>query len=239
MVVQKKKWKLFTSVPFTNVAGGFAFGVRNLNVSTGNAGVSNNTFASLMNTMALTYEEYRVSRVIVHAQPGVGYTNDRRIISSIFARVDTNSQSTAATIDRLNSLICSESSVNKTFTERSNVMLADFNPICYTTGVVSRPILPTEDQWYDIDERDNHLWRGATVAPVIAEPSLPPSTLGVTCWISVQVHLRGRRPDFTSFVSRGVPNVDPERLEPIEDYEHVCVSEARCSTLGPDNDIAS
>jgi len=199
MVIQKKKWNLFASIPFTNATSNFAYGLSNVNVSTGTAGISPQTYSSLMNTMALSYEEYRVSRVIVHSQPGLGYTNDRRIISSVFARVDVNSQPTSATLNNLNSVICSESAVNKTYTERSNIKLADFNPICYTTGNNSRPILPTQDQWYDIDERNTHLWRGATVCPVIAEPTISPGELAITCWISVEVHFRTRRPDFASF----------------------------------------
>jgi hypothetical protein len=54
-------------------------------------------------------------------------------------------------------------------------------------------------QWYNIDERDAHLWRGATVAPVIPEPGLSPNSLAVTVWAEVEVEFRSRRPDFANF----------------------------------------
>lgn len=213
MIVQKKKWNLFTSVPFTNATGNFAYGLSNINVSNGTAGISSSTYASLMNTMALTYEEYRVARVIVHAQPGLGYTNDLRIKSSVFTRVDVNSQPTTATLNNLNSVICAESSINKPFTERSNIKLADYHPMCYTTGNQSRPILPTQDQWYDIEERNTHLWRGATVAPVVADPTISPDQLAITCWVSVEVHFRTRRPDFASISLMSEELLDKNKSE--------------------------
>jgi hypothetical protein len=54
-------------------------------------------------------------------------------------------------------------------------------------------------QWYNIDERDAHLWRGATVCPVIPEPSLNPNTLAITVWAEVEIEFRSRRPDFANF----------------------------------------
>jgi hypothetical protein len=199
---QAKKWMLFESVPFSNTSSNFAFGYNNVNISVRNAGIANAVYDRLMTQAALTYEEYRIRRVRVHAQPGTGYTNDQRIKSSIFARVDVNSQETAATIDNLNSLICSESSVNKTFTERSNVLLLDYRPICYSTGGSgegSRPLLPSQLQWYNIEERDAHLWRGCTVAPIIPEPTTQPNALYLTVWIEVEMEFRSRRPDFANF----------------------------------------
>jgi len=206
MVVQRKKYQLFASVPFSNATPNFSYGLRNLNVSTSSAGVANVTYSSLMDQAALVYEEYRIRRVIVRAQPGNGYTNDRRIQSSIFSRVDVNSQPTAATEANLNSIINSESCVNRTFTERSNVKLADFAPICFSTGgtgASSRPILTNMCQWYNIDERGAHLWRGASVCPLIPE-TLTPNELAITCWLEVEVDFRGRRPDFAEFSSRAL-----------------------------------
>jgi len=204
LVVQRKKYQLFSSVPFTNTTGNLAFGVANLNVSTTNAGVASAAYARLMSQAALVYEEYRVRRVIVRCQPGIGYTNDLRIQSSIFGRVDVNSQPTSATLDNLNSIINSECCVNRTFTERSNVKIADFAPICFSTGgtgASSRPILNPNNQWYNIDERGAHLWRGVSVAPVIPDNSLAPNTLYVTCWLEVEMDFRSRRPDFEGFTT--------------------------------------
>lgn len=202
MVRQSKRWLFFTSLPFDNSGNNYSFGLSNINISVGNAGIANAVYNRLMTVAAQTYEEYRIRRVTIRAQPGTGYTNDDRIKSSIFARVDVNSQPTASTIDNLNSVICSESSVNKTFTERSNVKLVDFQPICYSsgaTGASSRPILTSQLQWYNIEERDAHIWRGATVAPIIPETGLQPGDLSITVWADVEVEFRTRRPDFANF----------------------------------------
>lgn len=201
LVRQAKKWMLFTEVPFTNAGPQFSFGISNINVSTSNAGIANAVYSRLMTQAALTYEEYRIRRVTLRAQPGQGYTNDDRIKSSLFARVDVNSQATSATVDNINSLICSEASVNKTFTERSNIKVLDYRPICFSTGgtgASSRPILPSQMQWYNIDERGAHLWRGATVAPVIPE-TLQPDEKAITVWVDIEMEFRGRRPDFSNF----------------------------------------
>jgi len=202
LVVQRKKYQLFTSVPYSNTTGQLAYGLANLNISTGPAGVASSVYARLMQQAALVYEEYRVRRVTVRSQPGLGFTNDLRIQSSIFARVDVNSQPTAATLDNLNSVINSECCVNRTFTERSNVRLADYKPICFSTGgtgASSRPILPNQQQWYNIDERASHLWRGVTVCPVIPDSSIAPNALALTCWLEVEMDFRSRRPDFGAF----------------------------------------
>jgi hypothetical protein len=201
LVRQAKKWLLFEQVPFSNSNANFSFGYNNINISTTNAGVASAVYNRLITQAALTYEEYRIRRVSVRAQPGAGYTNDDRIKTSIFARVDVNTQPTTATNDNLNSLICAESSVNRTFVERSNVHLTDYRPICFSTGgtgASSRPILPSQMQWYNIDERDSHLWRGSTVAPVIPE-IVSPGDLSVTVWVEVEMEFRSRRPDFANF----------------------------------------
>jgi hypothetical protein len=204
MVVQRKKWQLFATVPYTNATANFSFGLANLNVSTSNAGAANAVYARLMEQASLVYEEYRIRRVVVRAQPGLGFTNDQRIKSSIFARVDVNSQPTAASVDNLNSVINSEACVNRTFNERSNVIIADFAPICFSTGgtgASSRPILVNNAQWYNIDERASHLWRGCTVAPVIPELNIQPGDLNLTCWLEVECDFRSRRPDFAEFTN--------------------------------------
>jgi hypothetical protein len=121
MLVQRKKFLLFTTVPYTNSTGQFSYGYENINIGTSN-GIASGVWDALLANAALNFEEYRVRRVVVKAQPGLGYTNDDRIKSSIFSRVDVNDQTTAATINNLNSLISAESTVNRTFTERSNII---------------------------------------------------------------------------------------------------------------------
>jgi hypothetical protein len=204
MVRQAKKWLFFTEADFTNAGPSFSYGLSNINISTTTAGIASAVYANLMENAALNYEEYRIRRVTVFAQPGNGYTNDRRIKSSVFARVDVNSQPTAATINNLNSVICAESTVNRTFTERSNIKLVDYQPICYSSGgsgASSRPILGNAMQWYNIDERSAHIWRGATICPLITETGLQPGTLSQTIWVDVEVEFRSRRPDVTNFAS--------------------------------------
>lgn len=199
MVPQSKKWSLYESVPISNVTTNFSFGLANINVSTTSAGIASAVYNRLITAAALTYEEYRVKRVVLRAQCGTGFTNDDRIKASIFARVDVNSQPSAPTLDNLNSVISSESSVNRTFTERSNVKLADFRPLCYSsgsTGASSRPLLPSNMQWYNLTEASAHIWRGATVAPAIAETSISPDSKFITVWAEVEIEFRSRRPDF-------------------------------------------
>lgn len=199
MVVQSKRWMLFGEVPLSNASGPFAFGYRDVNISVGNAGWSAVNYAPLMNSMAANYEEYRVRRVHLFAQPATGYTNDDRIKSSVFARVDVNSQPTAATVANLQTLINAECAVNRTFTEKSNVKLVDYAPICYSsgsTGASSRPLLPTSMQWYNIDERAAHVWRGATIAPLLLDATA--TNKRITVWASVEMEFRSRRYDFNT-----------------------------------------
>jgi hypothetical protein len=227
MVVQTKKWMLYGTTSISNATGAFAFGFQDVNIGT--AGIAANTYNSLINTAALTYEEYRIRRVTVRAQPGPGFTNDDRIKSSVFARVDVNSQDTAATIPNLNTLIGSEATVNKTFTERSNIKLVDYRPICYSNGGVgasSRPIIPSHLQWYNISERSAHLWRGATVAPVIADPTILPNTKSIVVWVDCEIEFRGRRPDFNTLGSLitvgtlGSPTEFSQRTTERVDHSH-------------------
>merc|ERR1711918_327307 len=77
-----------------------------------------------------------------------------------------------------------------------------------------------------------HIWRGATVAPVIPEPGLSPNELGITCCVDVEVEFRTRRPDFANFLTVQLPpriqdgsEGEEERLASIMDnvlneYDH-------------------
>jgi len=201
MVRQSKKFLLFRPTFFTNTTGQFAFGYDNVNIATSSAGVANTIWSTIMDTAALTYEEYRIRRVIVRGQLGQGMGVDDRVKTSIFARVDVNSQPSGATSANLNSLIQSESTVNRTFIEHSNVKLCDFAPICFTNGAISRPVLPTNDQWYNIDERDQHLWRGATISPILPESGISPDSKAITIWVDVEVEFRGRSNSPATFQS--------------------------------------
>jgi len=211
LVQQRKKYLLFSQCLFENTAGNFSFGLQNINIGTSN-GVAPNVWSDILDTAALTYEEYRIRRVIVRAQPGLGFTNDDRIKTSIFSRVDVNSQPTAATVGSLNSLISAESSVNRTFTERSNVILADFAPICFAAGSTSRAILYSKDQWYDIEQRSNQLWRGATIGPV-SPASFSPNEKAITVWVEVYVDFRSRRNATSTFQLTSLEEVNKQKQE--------------------------
>jgi hypothetical protein len=210
MLVQRKKFLLFTTVPYTNSTGQFSYGYENINIGTSN-GIASGVWDALL-ANAANFEEYRVRRVVVKAQPGLGYTNDDRIKSSIFSRVDVNDQTTAATINNLNSLISAESTVNRTFTERSNITLADYAPICFAAGSTSRAILYPKDQWYDITNRSNQLWRGCTVAPILPDPTIGPGDKAITVWVDVEVDFRSRVNASTTFANLLSPRTPPPSI---------------------------
>lgn len=211
MLIQRKKFLLFTTVPYTNSTGQFSFGYENINIGTSN-GIASSVWDALLSNAALNFEEYRVRRVVVKAQPGLGYTNDDRIKSSIFSRVDVNDQNTTATLNNLNSLISAESTVNRTFTERSNITLADFAPICFAAGSTSRAILYPKDQWYDISNRSNQLWRGCTVAPILPDPTIGPGDKAITVWVDVEVDFRSRVNASTTFANLLAPIPTPRSI---------------------------
>jgi len=218
---------LFGEVALENASNPFAFGYRDINISVGSAGWSATNYAPLMASMAANYEEYRVRKVTLFAQPATGYTNDDRIKSSVFARVDVNSQPTAATTANLQTLINAECAVNRTFTEKSNIKLVEFSPICYSSGGVgasSRPLLPTSMQWYNIDERDSHVWRGATVAPLLLDASA--TNKRITVWASVEMEFRSRRYNFNTstiaFPAIGDRNVREDSVTTSDDDLEVC-----------------
>merc|ERR1712113_530487 len=162
----------------------------------GGTGVDNIVYKRQMDAMAIMYEEYTIHSVTLYAQPAIGYTVDDKIKTAIYARVDCNSQPTVSGLDELETTISAQNTVSRTFTERSNVKLVTYRPVCYSTGgtgASSRPLLPNNLQWYNMDERTAHLWRGATVCPIIFEPSLQPNSKGVVIMAAVSMGFGGRR----------------------------------------------
>lgn len=236
-VIQKKKYLLFRSVPIENVSGIVSYGLANLNITTdaGSAtAIQQPAYEALMTEAARTYEQYRIRRVVIRAQPGLGFTNDMRIKTSVFARVDVDSGLFPVTEDSVLSLMNTEATVNKTFTERSNIKLCDYQPICFPTGTInSTPILPNNLNWYNIDERRTHSWRGVVVAPVIPDNTILPNTTAITIWADVEMEFRGRSPDNDVFAN--IPNPLFPLLEevPKDDYESSerssCNDEDRCT----------
>jgi len=196
MTVQEQKWLLFSVVTYDNSTNAFSYTVEDINQGTQFSAVDSQVYARQMDAMALIYEEYTVKSVTLYAQLAVGYTVDDKIKTAIYCRVDCNSQPAVSTLDTLETVISAQNTVSRTFTERSNIKLVTYRPICYSTGGVgasSRPLLPNNLQWYNIDERSSHLWRGATICPVIFEPSLQPNAKGVVIMASVSLGFRGRR----------------------------------------------
>merc|ERR1712000_103441 len=198
MTIQSRAWLFFQEIFISTTSGPFSFAYQDINLGT-NSGIANVSYSTQMTAMANIYEEYRVRDVTLYVQPATGYSVDDKIKSSIFARVDVNSQPVGPSVANLQTLINAESTVNRTFLERSNVKLVKYRPICYSTGgsgASSRPILPNSIQWYNIDERGSHLWRGATVAPVLLDNTISPLSKSVVIWASVRLEFRSRRIDY-------------------------------------------
>jgi hypothetical protein len=165
-VPQLRKFMQFRNFLFTNATTNYAFGLDNINFVG-----SEETLSSILTEYSAQYEQYRIRRVKLRAQVGKGFTNDHRIKTFIAARVDVDNQLVGATPANVNSLLNAENACVKTFTERGNVLLADFRPVVRSVNQVSHPILPSQLQWYPIKDKDFHSWKGATCAFLIPEPS--------------------------------------------------------------------
>jgi hypothetical protein len=138
------------------------------------------------------YEQYRIRKVLIRAQVGKGYTNDKRIQTLVGCRVDVDKQLTAATVANVQSINASENCIIKTFTERGNILLARYRPQCRVNTTASLPILPNQLQFYPIGDADTHIWKGATITCMIPEPNLAVNSLKITLVAEVDVEFRGR-----------------------------------------------
>jgi len=194
-VPQVRKFMLFKQLEFDNATTNYSFGVESFNI------LGDSTpFSQIIGQYANVYEQYRIRLIRVRAQVGKGYTNDRRIKSYVAARVDVDDQASVSTNANLQSLLYSENTSVKTFTERGNVLIAEFRPQNRPTiGNLSQRIVPNAIEWYPTRDVSLHTWKGCVVGAVLPEPGLVPGELALTLSAEVDVEFRGRITNATTF----------------------------------------
>jgi len=204
-VPQVRKILFFDNLPFTNADANFSFGLQNFNIN-GNT----QPFSSIIQEYSSLYEQYRVRRVRVRASIGNGYTNDDRLKTFVAGRVDVDNQPTASTLANVQSLLYSENTVTKTFTERNLLLLADFKPTNRPAVTnYSQPVFPNMIEWYPTQDVLLHTWKGTTLAALIPEV-LAPNSRNLTITIEADIEFRGRITDTTSFTTRSILNTRNE-----------------------------
>lgn len=175
-VRQVRKFTAFTTVTLLNNQGDQSFGVSSLSVEP----TVNSSIGRALASFEGVYEEYRIRRIRARATCGRGYTNDRRIKSQLLTRVDTNYLDSSDTWSNLQSILQSENCVVKTFTERGNVLLADYKPIQFSgTYPTTVPTLNSQDQWYRLQDYPTHTWRGGLAALVLSETGIGPNEVSM------------------------------------------------------------
>jgi len=196
-VPQNRKFIIYDQLPIDNATSDFAFGYRAMNIR-GNA----QPFQNIINFYSQFYEQYRVRSITTRAQCGFGYTNDDRIKSYCVARVDVDNQATAGTVNTVQGLLASENTTHRTFTERGNVELSNFPPICRSSiSNLSEPFLPNRNQWYSTNDVIYHTWKGNCIAVVIPEPSILPNAKKITVTFELDLEFRGRITSPTAFTA--------------------------------------
>lgn len=215
MTVQLRKFTNYNQLAITNVEGDFAFGITNFNVTP----TLNTYIGSVLDTYAKLYEQYRIRRVMIQAQCGKGYTNDRRIKTILVSRVDVDNQDTSQTFNTFRSLANATNARTRTLTEKGNIMLADFRPLMFDVNYTSNdtiPVLPNGLQWNRLVARNNHQWRGAVLGVAIPENTLSPQELKITLTQQIVIEFRGRINDASSVsASPAIGTLNP----PTYDFE--------------------
>jgi hypothetical protein len=201
-----RKFQIFEELPFVAASSDYALGMVNFNVSAGTQ-----PFKALLTAYSGFYEQYRVRRMRVRAQVGKGYTNDRRLMTLIGSRVDVDNQPTTVNTQTIQGVNSCENTVIKTFTERGNILLADFRPMCRVNTTASLPLLPNILNWFPINDHNSHVWKGCTNTVMIPEPSLAPNTLSVTLIAEIDIEFRGRISDAVIF-SHSAINQSPDEV---------------------------
>jgi hypothetical protein len=194
-VPQLRKFFVYDTIEFNNSTSEFSFGHKALNLEGAVA-----PFQNIIKDYSSTYEQYRVKRIRVRAQVGKGFDNDRRLKTYLAARVDVDNQNTTSTLTNLQSLLFSENTALKTFTERGNVLMADFRPLArISISNNSQPLLNNPLQWYPTNDVSLHTWKGINLGCVIPETAILPGQLAVTITLEVDVAFRGRITDASQF----------------------------------------
>ena len=200
MVPQARKFVNYNALPISNASGDFSLGITSFVVTP----VAGNTIGDLITSMGRTYEQYRIRRIRIRAQVGKGFTNDLRLKTLMVARVDVDNQVTASTAQNFKSLVNAENSVVKTFTQRGNILVADYRPIMFDriyTSNNTTPILPSRDQWYRIEGSTDHQWRGCVLGAAIPDTTIQPGQLSLTLWQEIDIEFRGRIQDPGTFTT--------------------------------------
>jgi len=193
---QVRKFTSFTTCTLLNAQGEQSFGVSSLSVT---PSVNSSIGRSLASYIG-QYEEYRVRRVRARVICGRGYTNDRRIKSLVAARVDTNYVDSSDTWSNVQSIVQSENSVIKTFTERGNVLIADFKPIQFNANYPTTvPTIPNAEQWFRLQNYADHTWRGGVIALILSETGIQPNEVSVNVTLECDVEFRGRVQDSSQY----------------------------------------
>jgi len=188
-VTQVRKFISFRTLEISNATFGndYAFGLHSYNIQG-----SDEPYSSVIGAYASLYERYRIRKVVVRAQVGKGFTNNDRLKTYCVARVDVDNQLSSASVPNLQSLLNAENTITKTFTERGNVLLATYRPQCRTATSIAMPFLPNQMQWYNISDLVKNVWKGVTIACVIAEPNIQPGEKAITLTFEYDVEFRGR-----------------------------------------------
>jgi len=218
MVPQARKFVNYNALNISNATGDFAIGLTSFVVTP----VANSTIGDLIKSMGRIYEQYRIRRIRIRAQVGKGYNNDLRLKTILASRVDVDNQDTASTAQNFKALVNAENSVVKTFTERGNILVADYRPIMFDRVYSSndtQPVLTSNQQWYRIIGAENHQWRGAVLGAAIPDTTIQPSSVSITLWQEIDIEFRGRIQEPSTFtttnlIDRPVPDInDPILVE--------------------------
>jgi len=215
MVPQVRKFTVFGSCAFTNASSDYALGLENFNLD-----CNYNPMKAILTEFKNTYEQYRIRQVRIRCQVGKGYTNDRRLKTIVGCRVDKDDQLTGATLANVQAINASENTVMRTMTERGNVMLANFRPVCRKRvgGAASDdPILPNNLNWFMLANAYDHLWKGCTVTVMLPETTLSPDEVALTIMQEVVVEFRGRVSNHSIFSLSDALEQAPEDILPTYD----------------------
>jgi hypothetical protein len=221
-VAQNRKFIIYDTLPIDNATSDFAYGLKAFNVR-GNS----SPFQNLIGFYSRFYEQYRVRSIFARAQVGKGFTNDDRIKSYCVGRVDVDQQISASTLPNVQALLNAENSVYKTFTEKGNVAIGDWPPICRSSiSNLSEPFLPNRNQWYSTNDAIYHTWKGLILAVLFPEPNLQPNTKNLTITLELDLEFRGRITDSSAFansnsITQTNERVGMQRFIPVEIAQEV------------------
>jgi hypothetical protein len=197
-VPQVRKFTSLNTLTLVNQQGYNAFGVSSFSVSP----IPGTSIGATLKSYNDQYEEYRIRRIRVRAQCGRGFTNDRRLKALLVSRVDTNYINSSDTWANVQSIVQSENSTIRTFTERGNVLIADFRPVQFSASYPETvPTLNNPNQWYRLENSPQHTWRGGVAALILPELGIQPNEISMNLILEVEVEFRGRIQSDTQYIN--------------------------------------